>query len=106
MRRFSRIVLRPNEFQKRRIAAVSIDDNDPLEAVIGEALAYSHAELNEMLMTHMDGARIIKAMNVVAVRNIGRHQYLVRRAPARLEAKTSRDEVVHIQGQVGAMLLR
>ena len=76
----------------------------PFEAT-GDALDDIQAVLDDVRVGDVDRARKVLRVLVVAVGNRRHHQHLPGRPPRRVDADAARQEVVHIEGQVVAVLL-
>ena len=94
-----------HEVQVGHVGAVSVEQDDFLEAVVGEGFRYVEDVMDEMFEVVVDGARKIDHVARVAEIDRGKDE-TVRRGPRRRsQSHLGRAQDVDVEGQVGTVLL-
>ena len=94
-----------HKVENRHIGTVTVRDEYPAEAVVGDTLCDIEDEIEQMLDLDVDGAREIHVMRFVAERNDRHQENVAFRLLRRGFADAPDQKVVDIQGQMRAMVL-
>jgi hypothetical protein len=94
------------EFKHSGVSAVTVEDDDALEAVVGEALAEIETESDEVFLSDMHGAWVVDRMDVVAVGNLRRDEHDGWRAAAGLQTNAVAEKIVDVEWKMRVVLLR
>ena len=93
------------QVQVGHVGAVAVEEDDLLEAVVGEAGADVDDALDEVLPVDAGGAGKVHHVRGVAMHERGHDQHLVRDQPRRRLGDPARAHHVHVQRQVRPVLL-
>ena len=85
---------------------MAAEDDDALEAVVGEALAEIETESDEVFLSDMHGAWVVDRMDVVAVGNQRRDEHDGWRAAAGLQTNAVAEKIVDVEWKMRVVLLR
>src|SRR5207248_704543 len=92
-----------HEVDQRGVRAVAVDDQDLLEAVVGDALGNVQAEGDERFRFDVDRAGKVDVVQVEPVGDGGQHEHPVGGPAADLQADRLAQEQIDVQRQVPAV---